>query len=188
MKILLNLLPEEKKNAIERGLHARILLWQFFMLFLLQLFLLGILVTVTILLTVEKESVVLLSQNSIAASQEDQKTLATYEAKFQGINEAIGVVSKFQGSHIYYSQLFRVLDNAQPQDVFLKQILTKDRTVTLIGAANTRENLLLFEEKLSASKCVENVNVPLSSLFSQKNLDFQLDFQLKLECLRQNTL
>lgn len=188
MKILLNLLPEEKKLAIERGLHARILLWQFFMLFLLELFFLGVLFTVTILLSVEKASVIQLSQNSDVSSQEDQETLKIYERKFQGINEAIGVVSKLQGSHIYFSQLFRVLDISQPEEVFLKQVITKDRKITLIGTANTRENLLLFEEKLKSSKCVENVDVPLSSLFSQKNLDFQLDFSLTLDCLRQNTL
>ncbi|MCW1888177.1 MAG: PilN domain-containing protein [Candidatus Moranbacteria bacterium] len=188
MKILLNLLPEEKKRLIERGLHGRILLWQFFMLFLLELLFLGILITVGVLLSVELESRKFLSENSSLATQTDSASLRQYEDKFLGINEALGVVGKIQMNHVYFSQLFRVLDTTLPKEVLLKQMMTKDRVVTLIGTAETRENLLSFEEQLKKSSCIENVNVPLSNLFSQKNLDFQLDFTLTFDCLHKNQL
>jgi len=188
MKILLNLLPEEQKRLIERGLHGRILLWQFFMLFLLELLFLGILITVVFLLTIDLQSQVMLSQNSNVATQKDQQSLKQYEDKFLGINEALGVVGKIQGSHVYFSQLFRILDTTLPKEVLLKNMTTRDRVVTLIGVANTRENLLAFEDELKKSACVEDVNVPLSNLFSQKNLDFQLDFTIKLDCLHKNQL
>lgn len=188
MKILLNLLPEEKKRLIERGLHGRILLWQFFMLFLLELLFLGILITVVFLLTIELQSQQMLSNNTNTATQNDQQLLKRYEDKFFGINEALSVVGKIQGNHIYFSQLFRILDTTLPKEVLLKNVTTKDRVVTLIGVADTRENLLTFEDELKKSACIEDVNVPLSNLFSQKNLDFQLDFTIKLDCLHRNQL
>ena len=58
----------------------------------------------------------------------------------------------------------------------------------LLGIAGTREDLLLFEQQLKSSACVEKVDVPLSNLFSQKNLEFQIEFSITLECLRKNSL
>ena len=58
----------------------------------------------------------------------------------------------------------------------------------LSGIAGTREDLLLFEQQLKSSACVEKVDVPLSNLFSQKNLEFQIEFSITLECLRKNSL
>ena len=188
MKILLNLLPEEKKLAIERGLHARVLLWQFFLLFFLEIFFIGLLVTIIVLLRVDLGSVKLASQNADQAVQEDKKNLARYEERFAGINEAIGTIGKIQMSHLHFTQLFRILDMTQPKTVFLRQMVTKDRVVSLSGTAKTREDLLSFEEQLKASACVESVNVPLSNLFSQKDLEFQMDFTITPECLRKNSL
>ncbi len=188
MKILLNLLPEEKKSAIERGLHARILLWQFFLLFFLEIFFIGLLVTIIVLLRVEFESVKLSAQNADQAVQGDKKDLARYEEKFAGTNEAIGTIGKIQMSHFHFTQLFRILDMTQPKEVLLRQMVTKDRVVSLTGVAKTREDLLAFEEQLKGSVCVENVNVPLSNLFSQKDLEFQMDFTITLDCLRKNSL
>lgn len=188
MKILLNLLPEEKKRLIERGLHGRILLWQFFSLFLLEVFFLGVLITIVFLLGVELQSQQTLSQNSDMTTRNDQQSLKQYEDRFSGMNEAVGVIGKIQGGHIYFSQLFRILDTTLPKEVLLKNMTTKDRVVTLVGVADTRENLLAFEDRLKTSQCVENVNVPLSNLFSQKNLDFQLDFTITLDCLHKNQL
>ncbi len=188
MKILLNLLPEEKKLAIERGLHARILLWQFFLLFFLEIFFIGLLVTIIILLRVELQSVQLSSFNADQAAQKDKADLLKYEEKFSGMNEAIGTVGKIQMNHLHFTQLFRILDVTQPKGVFLRQLITKDRKVSLTGIAKTREDLLAFEEQLKSSACVEDVNVPLSNLFSQKDLDFQIDFTMTLVCLRKNSL
>lgn len=188
MKILLNLLPEEKKMAIERGLHARIFLWQFFLLFLLELFFIGILVTIIVLLKVELDGAKLSSESAMQAIQKDEQALRKYEDKFLGINEAISTVGKIEASHLHFSQLFRILDTVQPKEVFLRQMTSKDRKIMLSGIAGTREDLLLFEEQLKASSCVEKVNVPLSNLFSQKNLEFQIEFTITLECLRKNSL
>ena len=188
MKILLNLLPEEKKIAIERGLHVRIFLWQFFLLFLLELFFLGILFTIAILLKVELDGAKLSSETATQAIEKDGQDLKRYEDKFLGINEAVSTIGKIENNHLYFSQLFRILDVVQPKEVFLRQMTSKDRKIMLSGIAGTREDLLLFEQQLKSSACVEKVDVPLSNLFSQKNLEFQIEFSITLECLRKNSL
>jgi hypothetical protein len=61
-------------------------------------------------------------------------------------------------------------------------------TVLLSGQAATRDDILALEKKLKESACVKNVNVPLSNLFSQENIDFQIDFEMQKECLKKNNL
>ena len=130
----------------------------------------------------------LMSETASQSAQKETEDLLRYEQKFIGINEAIGTIGKIQSNHLHFTQLFRILDMTQPKDVFLRQLVTKDRTISLTGTAKTREDLLLFEEQLKNSACVENVNVPLSNLFSQKDLEFQIDFTITLDCLRKNAL
>jgi hypothetical protein len=140
------------------------------------------------LLRVELDGVKFASQMAMQAIEKDEKDLRRYEGKFLGINEAVNTVGKIEAGHLHFSQVFRILDAVQPSDVFLRQMMSKDRKVTLTGIAGTREDLLLFEERLKASTCVEEVNVPLSNLFSQKDLEFQIEFAVTVECLHKNSL
>lgn len=188
MKILLNLLPEEKKLEIQRTLHGRFLLWQLFLLFLLELFLVGILVAVYFILSSQLKAVESTQAAGSRGPGMEEILLGRYEDKFRGINEAIDTVGRIEAGHLYFSQVFRLLDRAEPEGVTLDKITTTDRMVTLAGMAETREALLLFEERLKASDCIEKVETPLSNLFSEKDVEFQIDFTVTLACLHKNSL
>ncbi|OGI22202.1 MAG: hypothetical protein A2808_02330 [Candidatus Moranbacteria bacterium RIFCSPHIGHO2_01_FULL_55_24] len=188
MKTLLNLLPEGKKEENQRNLHGRFLLWQLFLLFLLEIFFLTILIGIYLILDFQLKSIHSIEAKQTGTSLYEENMLRQFEQKFRGTNEAIDVVGKFDATHLYFSQVFRLLDREQPAGIVLRQLSTKDYTVTLAGTAAVREDLLLFDERLKASSCISRANVPLSNLFSQKNIDFQIDFDIKPECLRQNSL
>lgn len=190
MKTLLNLLPEGKKDSIQSHLRSRFLLWQLFLLFLLEVFYLTILVSIFLILDFQFRSLDTIPGNvPVAASQNEDARLSLYEKKFQEANETVGVMSAINRSHLYFSQVFVLIDGLLPDGIVVERLATKEYTVSLFGKARTREDLLLFDEKLKAAgACITAVAIPIQNLFSQENIDFQVDFTVTPECLRKDTL
>lgn len=189
MKTLLNLLPEEKKESIQGRLRSRFLLWQLFLLFLLEIFYLAILISIYLILDFQLQSLNAITENTALVSQNEATRLNTYEQKFRDTNRMVDVVSKIDHSHLYFSQVFVLLDPLLPDGIIVTSLVTKEYTVSLLGKATTRDQLLQFDERLKATgKCISNVNIPIQNLFSQENIDFQVDFTLTPECLRKEVL
>ncbi|MBI2439524.1 MAG: PilN domain-containing protein [Candidatus Moranbacteria bacterium] len=186
MKTLLNLLPEEKKAIIRRGLHVRFLLWQLFLIFLLECFYIGILFGIYFILDFQLKSYQSVDSGIDTAMYSQEKKLSEYEMSFRETNEKTDVIGKIQYFHLYFTQVFILLDALLPEGVVVDTIQTKNYTVLLSGMAKQREDLLSFEHRLKSAACVENVNMPISNLFSQENVDFEMDFSVKMECLRKN--
>lgn len=185
MKTLLNLLPEEKKELVQRKLRFRFLLWQLFLFFLLELFYFSILIGTYLILDFQIKSLQMaMGTNSKVAELSQEKELSSYEKKFQEINEQVDKVGRIDYSHLQFTKMFTLLDSHLPEGITISTLATNEYTVSLVGKASQRENLLQFDKNLKASNCTANVNVPLSNLFSQENIEFQIDFQIKPECLK----
>lgn len=114
---------------------------------------------------------------------EEAKRLASYQEEFKKINVETDNIARYQKAHLHWSGLITLLQELVPEGVAIVELLTKDYTVSLSGQAGTRDQFLAFEEALKRSECVSDVRVPISNLFSQKEIDFQIDFKLKKECL-----
>ena len=179
MKTLLNLLPEEEKENIQKGMRSRFLLWQLFLLFLLEVFLLSILLGVYMVLDMQLRSLRMVERTS---NYPQERLLNEFQEKFRGTNE--DVIGKFDKTHLSFTQVFLLLDDALPEGVKVSRLTSQDFTVTLVGKAAKREDVLLLESRLKENECVTKVNIPLSSLFSQQDVDFQVDFEIKPSCLR----
>lgn len=187
MKTLLNLLPEERKEAIRHNLHVRFLLWQVFLLFCLECFYLVILFGIYFVLNFQLQTFQGVSANTDdTTSSAQQKMLNQYEKKFRETNEAVEMVSRIEYDHLHFTRIFTLLDKLLPENILIDHLRTKEYGVFLSGTADTRDHLLLFEARLKESACVESVNMPISNLFSQENIDFQMDFTVKPECLKQS--
>lgn len=185
MKTLLNLLPEEKKEYIEKHLHFRFLLWQLFLLFVLEVFCLSIFISIYLILDFQHKSLEAIGENSAITPQTEVRKLNEYERKFQETNGLVEVVEKMERSHLYFSRVFTLLDTVIPDGILVEHLETREYTVSLSGKAAKREDLLLFDKKLKdATECIANVNIPVSNLFSQRDIDFQVDFSLLPECLK----
>lgn len=182
MRILLNLLPEEKKHLLSRRFFSRFFLWQSSLLLILILFYLSILASMYFLLHYQRG----ISETSLASFDqynEEAKKLVQYQESFKQVNGLTRDIGRYLDGHLQWGNLFTLLDTITPQGVGLVELTTKDYTVSLIGQADTREAFLEFEAALKASSCTSDVKVPISNLFEQKEIDFQLDFNLKRECL-----
>jgi len=183
MKTLLNLLPEENKKNIQRKMHFRFFLWQLFLCFALEIFYASIFVGIFIVLDFQLKNLKIIEQEN-NKTQGEQMTLDVYQNKFKEINTTVDVIKNIQDNHFFFTQIFLLLDTLVPQGVIVDNLVTKNYTVSLTGKAMKRDDLLAFDALLKQSECVENVDMPISNLFSQENIVFQVDFGIKKECLK----
>lgn len=182
MRILLNLLPEERKAALAVRFFSRFFLWQTALVLLLLLFYISILGGIYFLLRHEAAA----NQNILSSFDQfdtETKRLLEYQEAFKETNAVTEDLSRYFSRHLEWGKLFRTLEALTPDGVVYSQLLTKDYTVSLVGQAETREQFLAFEAALKGSDCVSDVKVPLSNLFSQTELDFQIDFNIRPACL-----
>ncbi|MDP3957179.1 MAG: PilN domain-containing protein [bacterium] len=187
MKTLLNLLPEENKKSVQRKLHFRFFLWQLFLVCALEVFYLSILMSIYFILDFQLQSLQTVEQQYERAYTE-QRTLDVYQKKFKDTNVTAEMVGRIEHSHFSFTQIFFLLETLLPEGIAVDRLTTKNYTVMLSGRAAARDDILAFESNLKKEPCVKNVNVPLSNLFSQKDIDFQIDFEMRKECLQNNIL
>lgn len=187
MKTLLNLLPEENKKDTQRKLHFRFFLWQLFLICILEVFYLSILISIYFILDFQLQSLQTTGQQ-YDMTYTGQEALTTYQKKFKDTNILVETVGKIENGHFSFTQIFLLLDTLLPEGVAIDRLTTKNYTVMLIGRAAVRDDILTFESKLKEAACVKNVNVPLTNLFSQEDIDFQIDFEMQKDCLLKSTL
>jgi Tfp pilus assembly protein PilN len=182
MRILLNVLPEEKRERIVRRFRNRFFLWQTMLILLLEIYYVAVLGGIFTILKYQTE----VGTESLAAFDqysEETKRLVRYQEEFKLANAQTEKVTRYQQARFRWSALFTLLQDVAPEGVVIVGLLTKDYTVSIAGQARTRDQFLAFESALKEAECVSDVRVPISNLFSQKEIDFQVDFKLKRECL-----
>ena len=52
------------------------------------------------------------------------------------------------------------------------------------GLADTREDLIFLKEKLGEDGCFSDIDLPLSNLVDKNNIEFQIVFKIKSDCLK----
>lgn len=182
MKIFLNLLPPERKEQMTKRFYWRYFLGQWFMIFLIALLALfvmgGLYFQVTLQEKNQKESFM------VSTDSERQKEYENYQKTFEEASRKVKQGSAFLSLHTSFSFLFDQLESTLPEGVRIEKVSTQSYKVFLTGSADTRENFLRFQDALQKNTCFESLNVPLSNLFSENDVQFQVDFLVKKECLR----
>ncbi|HBI34279.1 MAG TPA: hypothetical protein DEA43_02025 [Candidatus Moranbacteria bacterium] len=182
MKIYLDLLPKQRKTELKRKkLFRRILREEFLFLLPIILFII-ILFNIFYLLSIERNAS--LAAKSAAESQDKYQELSLYEEKFKQVNENASKLVKIQEGHFYWAEIFNKLSAATPEEIAVTDFSTKDRNVYLVGKAKSRDVLLEFKDELEKNECYENINVPLSNLVVKNDIVFQMDFLIKMDCLK----
>lgn len=182
MKIYLDLLPTEQKKELHRNkIFHRIIKQE--LLFALPLFaLIGVLFAANFVLKNQKENVVL--QNSQVQTGSRYQELDSYENKFKITNENTANLSKIQAGHLQWTEILKFFNSLVPENVHIISIATKNYKMMISGLAQNRDDLLTFKDKLEKNTCITEVNLPLSNIVQRENIDFQMDFSIKEECLK----
>lgn len=182
MRIYLDLLPKQKKNELRRKkIFRRILSDEFLFLLPVVLFIL-ILFNILYLLSFEQKTSSTI--NSQTQSQDKYQLLTTYENKFKEVNENASLLLKIQDGHLYWSNVLERVSETLPAGIAITDFSTKDYRIFLIGKAKNRDTLLNFKSNLEANACFSDVVVPLSDLVVKDNVDFQMDFSVNSDCLK----
>lgn len=182
MKISLDLLPKNKKAEIKREKVFREILREGALFFFPVLVLAAILGNVFYLLILQRSFNN--TDYAVQQGQEKYQELSKYNDDFKKINESSGSLIRIQNGHLRWSNVFDQLGQGIPGGIMIEGFSNKNYTVYLIGKALSRDKLLEFKANLGANSCFENVNVPLSNLVVKDNVDFQIDFGVKQECLK----
>ncbi|MDO8529572.1 MAG: PilN domain-containing protein [bacterium] len=182
MKIILDLLPEIKKEKIRKDkIFIRVIRQEI-------IFSLPIFFFIVILLAINFTQKIIAqgAENNFGMinSQQEYKDLKKYEDKFSEIGAKTSEILKIQKNHLNWLGVFSKLENAIPDNVYISNLATDNYQVSLAGKAKTREDFLKFQENIKSEDCFSNVNIPLSSLVSKENVEFQVDFEIKEDCLK----
>ncbi len=181
MKILLNLLPEEKKYEIQRNVRFRVVMVHGFGFVILSLFLLCAVFGISRLLLVQLDSL-RRPDPSVGAVAED--ALSLYEAKFRETNAMSSETELLLERHTAWNEFFRELGIATPEGVLYTHLSVKESyQASFSGRARSREDLLLLERNMNSSSCFRDAVIPLSDKLVKEDIDFQLDAVVEQSCL-----
>ncbi len=184
MKICLNLLPEEKKKKLKRKKTFWLIIRQEVLFLFAVVFLITLLLSTNFILKIQLEGMG--STDAPEQFRQSYQDIQTYENKFKETNEKTAAFLKIAKSHFYWSAILDRLSSVTPDGISISSLITKDYQISLAGKAKSRDDLLKLQENVGKDDCFNNINVPLSNFVTKENIDFQVDFNVKPDCLRQN--
>jgi Tfp pilus assembly protein PilN len=183
MKIKLNLVPPYKKEEIDKTYRSRIALRWEGELFLLILLFIATLVSISYILKINLAAV----SNAESMAEKNNKqyeAIAKYDSEIRDVNSLVSDVGKIQDGQLYWSKFMAALDVKIGAGIEVDNLSTKNYTISMAGKADTRDNLLALKNNLDQGSCFTAVDLPLSNLVNEKNIDFQMTFQVKKDCLK----
>jgi len=183
MKIKLNLLSAHKKEAIEESRKMRaILKWG------LEIF--GILLIFFILLL--NINYILKTDFSLDSRGREKSGLDSkyaeiekYNSEIKQINSKMTDIESIQDGELYWSKLFLKLNAILTPETILSDLSNKDFLIFMVGKADTRDVLVSLKDRLEKEECFTDVKLPLANLVSKDNLSFQIEFNVKEECIKE---
>lgn len=186
MQLKINVLPPERKELVRRREEFVFLLVQCVQISMMMLLVLVMFYGIRLALQFEVEN------SKLESSQSQERKIAeqmsAYQDEIGQTNRRVIEIVRMEQEHVYWSRLLRKLEALLPEGTYLSQIGTNEYRVSLAGQARDRDVLLSFRDRLSGDDCFSDVEVPLSNLFVQENIDFQVDVTVKPECLKGQTL
>lgn len=182
MKIYLDLLPKQRRSELVREKFFRRILHQEFLFLLPIILFIVILCNIYYLLTVQRD-ISLLAKSQVE-SQDKYQELGVYEEKFKQVNTNSAKLLKIQAGHLHWAEILNKFTAVTPAEISITNFSTKDFQILLVGKAKSRDALLSFKNNLEADQCFTDINVPLSNLVVRDNIDFQMDFSVKQDCLK----
>lgn len=183
MKIKLNLVPPERKEELKKIYKLRMVIrWEvqlaaIFVLLILALVSINAIVKIN--LSIAQNNLDMIDKNS-----EQYQAIEDYDKEIKGVVSTTGNISSVQSAQLYWSKFLTRLDEKVITGIALSKLETNNYVVSLSGKADMRDNLIAFKENIERDSCFSDVNFPLSNLVSPGNIEFQMDFKTKKECLK----
>jgi len=185
MKVWLNLLPQEKKEVMERKRFDGFLLRQALLFAIVVMFHLSLLFGTALMARQDRVRAESEYRESNGLSSEFEE-LAAFEETFRSANALSDRMNRFLFSEPKWTLILSRLGEIVPSGVTLTSLTTREYRIFVSGEAKTREDFLVFESALKGDDCLVDVEAPVSNLFSETDVSFQVDFSVVPECLLEN--
>lgn len=181
MKISIDLLPENRKAMIAKKRRFRDTVKQE-ILFIFPFIIFILMMLGTSLIIQVKTS----SDGLYYESQQDQgehKDLRIYENRAKEINASSSNILNFKSNHFIWTNIINDIIGILPEKIIISNLYNINYKIFIIGSAESRDALINMKDKISENNCYENINVPISNLVIKDNFSFQIDLDIKKECL-----
>ncbi|MFH0857291.1 MAG: PilN domain-containing protein [Candidatus Magasanikbacteria bacterium] len=127
---------------------------------------------------------IILQEHFNVLAQQTAQTTSRYSVAnkhFQEINTILENTEKIQKEYYPWTETLNSLASALPDGVTLDNISLDrgQKKIVFSGLANTRENLLLFEQNLNTLPFMNEIKVPLTQLTQKELVPFNLTSSLK---------
>lgn len=108
------------------------------------------------------------TKQTLAEEQAKLKNLTEIETEVNDINARLTKISEYQKSRVLWSKVLTDLDNSTPEQLKMDTFAsgTKDKKLTISGAAETRRDIVKLQEKLGTLSYWTNLNFN-SSTYSE---------------------
>lgn len=182
MEIKLNLIPQYRKDEIAQASQLRLILrWEIELAIIVLIFF-ALLLSLDYLLKFNLAAQT--SEFESKQSKEKYENIANLDGNFKTVNALVSLDESIQNDQLYWSRMFDKLNEALPEGISVTKIANKNYKVLIAGLADTRDILVDMKSSLEQEPCFSNVNLPLSNLASKDNVDFQIEFDIKEECVK----
>jgi hypothetical protein len=181
MEIKLNLIPPAKKEEIRKNNQLKMAIRTEVILTIALAVFFAVLLSFKYILNIS------FAFNSAAWENENPeqfKKIENYDRQFSNINTQVFQIITLKKSQLYWSEFFTKLDALVFSGISVKKISTDDYSIMVEGISDTRDDLILFKEKIESEKCFTDVDLPLSNLVGRNNVEFQISFNIDKNCLK----
>jgi len=182
MEIKLNLIPTEKKNEIAEAKVFRLVLRWEMNLFLILVVFCMLIFSLNYLLQINLDAQI--SESESGQNKARYERISQLDNSFKDINAQIYLNASIEKDQLHWSNVFMKLNAAIPDGISVTKLANKNYQFLLAGTADTRDILVAMKESFAQENCFADVNLPLSSLVSKDNVDFQIEFNIKEDCLK----
>jgi hypothetical protein len=184
MDVKLNLLPPEKKEEIIFKNNLRTVFRVEAILFLSIILFGGVIGCFKYALNLNFASYTQVAKEKSVEERENK--LKDYSEKFSQANSNIVKIEKIKNDQLYWSFLLEKINRIVFSGIKADSIKTFNYSVSFFGQSNTREDIVLFKEEMEKETCFYDIKLPFSNLVDKKDIEFQMDFKIKEECLKTN--
>ncbi len=181
---MINLLPLEEKKIIFSKKRKRIvkILWFLFFFFLICL-------TINLFLVnyyLEKEIDFYREKFSVLDKEKENLEIKEIQDRIIEINSLLTTLNNFYEGKVYFSNIFRKIDEKLPSNIYLTNISISKRIedgkekikVSISGFSPRREDLLRFKEDIEEDNYFKEVYFPSSTWVSSLDINFSLNFDI----------
>lgn len=179
---MFNLLPNNLKEKVRSEYHLRLFVVVFVSILLLQISFL-IFLSPTWFVSLNKEKEIVLQSEKASTSLTDSK-VGTINSQIKSINKKLEIIN----STLEYPKAVPVIDDIlsrKTNSIKIEEFLYvtsdgKSAKITLKGMSDTRDSLVGFVKDLEESDILSEVDLPISNLTKDKNIDFSLSIKVSL--------